>query len=93
MTSRKATRAWIGAAMAIAALSASCWAGDRLLGKACDYEHPCFDGYRCVEGNCLYDRVPPPKDGGVDVDEVDGGPLPGGGTVDGGEVDAGPDVL
>lgn len=71
----------------LAAVTA-CWTGDRLLGKACDYEHPCFDGYRCAEGRCLYDRMLPPKDGGVGADAPDGGPADGG-PADGGPADGG----
>ena len=51
----------------VGALSA-CWP-DRLTGKACDYEHPCFDGFRCQDGICVDASTSPPPtslDGGVE---------------------------
>lgn len=61
--------------------ASACWP-DRLVGKACDYEHPCFDGYRCVESVCIVD------DGTLKLDDVDAGTAEEPGT-DAGETDAG----
>ncbi|MGI5863753.1 MAG: hypothetical protein ACOX6T_17085 [Myxococcales bacterium] len=46
-----------------------------LTGKACDSEHPCSEGFRCVDGTC----VAPLADAGVRP-ETDGGLPPDAGT-------------
>ena len=63
-------RSFIAAVLPVVALVAAsaCWP-DRLTGKACDYEHPCFDGFRCQDGFCVDAATPLPT-------EMDGGSPP-----------------